>query len=284
VLAGLVIDTGEYLLHRIVFQDDRKTALQKLNPALQKIPDDFPALSVAGVLLGVLTVWLYAAILPRYGHPGPGGAGGVDTGISFRFAGDVPVRPAAAAARIAFAGGGLRGVGVRSLAGPIAVRGRGRSYSDSCGILKESTDMREIGIILIPSFAIDRIVTGVFYLLSYNPELKAILDPQSAEATRLYQLVYGICAGYLGIVIVAGVMGIRISKIAGIPLDANVSPIMNSLLDVPVTGLLLTGGADRLAEGLKLFGERKTLKEPIEIKGKWCRNRALRRGGRCRGS
>jgi hypothetical protein len=129
--------------------------------------------------------------------------------------------------------------------------------------------MREIGIILIASFAMDRIVTGLFFLLSYDPELKPVLDPQTPEATRLFRLIYAICTGYLGIVIVAGVMGIRLSKIAGIPLDPAASPAMNNLLDVLVTGLLLTGGADRLAEALKLYGgDAKSNKEPIEVKGR----------------
>ena len=136
--------------------------------------------------------------------------------------------------------------------------------------------MREIGIILIAAFAIDRIVTGMFYLLSFNADLRATLDPDSlsdptarAAAARLYRLVYSVCAGYLGIVIVAGVMGIRLSKIAAIPLDSSLGPVMGNALDVLVTGLLLVGGADRLAEALKLFGgDIKPAKEPIEITGK----------------
>jgi phosphotransferase system glucose/maltose/N-acetylglucosamine-specific IIC component len=68
LLAGLVIDTGEYLLHHLVFPDDWKKALQTLNPSLAtKVPDDFVVLTAGGLILGTLTVWLYAAILPRYG-------------------------------------------------------------------------------------------------------------------------------------------------------------------------------------------------------------------------
>jgi hypothetical protein len=136
--------------------------------------------------------------------------------------------------------------------------------------------MREIGIILIASFAIDRIVTGTFYLLSFNSELQAILDPDSvsdpgakAAAAKLYRLIYSVCAGYLGIVIVAGVMGMRFSKIAGIPLEVSGGPVMGNVLDVLITGLLLVGGADRIAEALKLYGgDTKPEKTPIEITGK----------------
>ena len=136
--------------------------------------------------------------------------------------------------------------------------------------------MREVGIILIASFAIDRIVTGIFYILSYSRELRPILDPDSipdpesrADAAKLYRLIYSVCAGYLGIVVVAGEMGIRLSKISGIPADVAGGPVMGNVLDVVVTGLLLVGGADRLAEALKLFGgDTKPAKAPIEITGK----------------
>jgi hypothetical protein len=136
--------------------------------------------------------------------------------------------------------------------------------------------MREVGIILIAAFAIDRIVTGLFFLLSYNTELRMILDPNSIEdpeakesGAKLYRLIYAVCAGYLGIVIVAGVMGIRLSKIAGLELDPNAGPVMGSMLDILVTGLLLVGGADRLADALKLYGDKDSKPQaPIEITGR----------------
>jgi len=137
--------------------------------------------------------------------------------------------------------------------------------------------VREVGIILIASFAIDRIVTGLFFLLSYNAELRTILDPNTLEdpvakasAAKLYRLVYTVCTGYLGIVVVAGVMGIRLSRIAGLELDPNAGPITSSMLDILITGLLLAGGAERLAEALKLYGDKdsKPRQAPIEITGK----------------
>jgi len=67
LLCGLVIDGGEYLLHKMVFADDWKAAMQKLNIAVAEISGTFVAFTVAGILLGVVTAWLYAAILPRYG-------------------------------------------------------------------------------------------------------------------------------------------------------------------------------------------------------------------------
>ena len=136
--------------------------------------------------------------------------------------------------------------------------------------------MREVGVILIASFAIDRMVTGLFFLLSFHPDLRAVLDPDSLpdpaakeDATRLCRLIYAVCAGYLSIVIVAGMMGIRLSKITGLELDPNAGSVMSTMLDVVVTGLLLIGGADRLAEALKLYGGKESKPQaPIEITGK----------------
>ena len=140
--------------------------------------------------------------------------------------------------------------------------------------------MREVGIILIAAFAIDRIVRGLFFLLSYNPDLRGILNPESmrdpeqrAAAARLYRLVYAICAGYIGIVLVAGHMGIRLTKIAALDLDQSVGPVTGNLLDVVITGLLLSGGADGLAEALKLYSGKESkspegAERPIEITGK----------------
>lgn len=137
--------------------------------------------------------------------------------------------------------------------------------------------MREVGIILIAAFAIDRVVSGLFYLLSYNGELRTILDPDSVEdpsekaaAMKRYRIVYAVCGGYLGIVVVAGSMGVRLSRIAGLELDPQAGTVTTTLLDILITGLLLTGGADRLADALKLFGgkESKAPPAPIEITGR----------------
>ncbi len=138
--------------------------------------------------------------------------------------------------------------------------------------------MREIGIILIASFAVDRIVTGLFFLLSYNADLRgAVLDPDSiqdpmekTEALKNYRLIYAVVAGYLAIVFVAGLMGVRFSAITGLTPDLNDMPVMNQLLDILLTGLLLVGGADRLSDALKLLkGEGgRASQAPIEITGK----------------
>jgi hypothetical protein len=137
--------------------------------------------------------------------------------------------------------------------------------------------MREIGIILIASFAIDRVVTGFFFLLSFNPDLRSILEPDSvkdpdakAEAQRVYRLIYAIFAGYLGTIVFAGEMGHRLSSITGVALNPKAGDAWGTFLDILLTGLLLAGGADRLADAMKLRAgrEEKQPKTPIEITGK----------------
>ncbi|HTS24596.1 MAG TPA: hypothetical protein VMH81_01900 [Bryobacteraceae bacterium] len=129
--------------------------------------------------------------------------------------------------------------------------------------------MREVGIILIAAFAIDRIVTGIFFLLSFSPDLRSTLEPGPAddpEQKRLYRVIYTIFAAYLGTVVFAGFMRHRLSTLIGTPPKT----AWGDLLDVLVTGLLLAGGADRLADALKLMtgGEVKPNQAPIEITGK----------------
>jgi hypothetical protein len=136
--------------------------------------------------------------------------------------------------------------------------------------------MREVGIILIASFAIDRIVAGIFFLLSYDPELRGMLDPESikdltgkTEALRTYRVLYTMFAAYLGTVVLAGHLGHRLSTITQVLPKTEGG--WNTLLDILVTGLLLAGGADRLAEALKLttgMGDDKKSKTPIEITGR----------------
>jgi hypothetical protein len=66
LLAGMVINTGEYLLHKIILQQGWTDLMQKFKDAAEPKPGQFAALSVAGFVMGVLTVWLFAAIRPRF--------------------------------------------------------------------------------------------------------------------------------------------------------------------------------------------------------------------------
>jgi len=73
LLAGMVVNGGEYLLHRIVLQKDWSDLMQEFKVPPAPHTGEFAVLTVAGFLMGVVTVWLYAAIRPRLGA-GPGTA------------------------------------------------------------------------------------------------------------------------------------------------------------------------------------------------------------------
>lgn len=66
LVAGLVVNIGETVLNLFVFSDDLNAMLKERN-----LPD-IGGSSIAGFvvlsfLLGIVTVWLYAAIRPRFG-------------------------------------------------------------------------------------------------------------------------------------------------------------------------------------------------------------------------
>ena len=66
LLAGLVIDAGEYLLNGVVLSERMSGALQRLNlPPVG--PGAIGVFVVLGFVLGIATVWFYAAIRPRFG-------------------------------------------------------------------------------------------------------------------------------------------------------------------------------------------------------------------------
>ena len=66
LLAGLVINISEFVLNTFVIEKDMTAAMQALNLP----PIDTAMVGcfvVLGFLLGISTVWLYAAIRPRFG-------------------------------------------------------------------------------------------------------------------------------------------------------------------------------------------------------------------------
>jgi hypothetical protein len=69
LLAGLVINIGEFLVNGVILAKDWDAAMQSLN----KAPIGGQAIAVFVVLAflsGIVAVWIYAAIRPRFG-PGP---------------------------------------------------------------------------------------------------------------------------------------------------------------------------------------------------------------------
>jgi pimeloyl-ACP methyl ester carboxylesterase len=66
LLAGLIINTSEFILNGVVFADEMNAAMAALNkpPIANSMIVWFVVL---GFGIGFMTVWLYAAIRPRFG-------------------------------------------------------------------------------------------------------------------------------------------------------------------------------------------------------------------------
>ena len=128
-----------------------------------------------------------------------------------------------------------------------------------------------IAVILIASFAIDRIVTGLLFLLPFLKQWeRAFPDPvtvndtlERVRAERKQKLVYFILAGLLGVV-VCWFGKLRMFSALGFP-------DMPQVFDILASALILTAGSDRIAALLNLPGAvegEKTVTRPIEITGK----------------
>lgn len=130
-----------------------------------------------------------------------------------------------------------------------------------------------LAVILIASFAIDRIVTGTLIVLSFIPIWNRWFpDPSQSEdaagrskADKKQKLVYFVLAAILGIGVLAWSGNIRLFT----ALKFAINPIM----DTVVTGLILVAGADRIAGALKMMGAggpdaAAAQQPPIEITGK----------------
>ena len=106
-----------------------------------------------------------------------------------------------------------------------------------------------IAVILILSFAINRIATGVLFLLSFlKPWARLFPDPaleqdrrRQATAERNRKLVYFGLATALAMGVFAGYGTIRILSVSGFP-------SINPVLDIILTGLILVVGSDRIEQ------------------------------------
>ena len=124
-----------------------------------------------------------------------------------------------------------------------------------------------LALVLIASFAIDRIVTAALFLASFAGVVSdpASLEPGTANtrARNVYKLVYFVLAGILGVVVLAYFGNVRILRAIGLQ-----DP--NPVVDTIVTGLLLMGGAERLSGFMQTPGPGTENPEPkpIQITGK----------------
>lgn len=131
-----------------------------------------------------------------------------------------------------------------------------------------------IALVLIASFAIDRIVNGILFVLSYIdwwnrrfPDPARLDGEQRTAAERRAKVVYFVIAGVIATFVFAYFGQVRVLTALGIP----ASPFF----DVLLSGLILMGGSDRIADVLKMASggggggaaERAAATRPIEIKG-----------------
>jgi hypothetical protein len=109
-----------------------------------------------------------------------------------------------------------------------------------------------VAVILILSYAINRIATGLLFLLSFvKPWARFLPEPDLQPAGELRikaekkrKLVYFALAGVLAIGVFAGYGTVRILTVSGFP-------SINPILDIILTGLILVAASDRIADLLK---------------------------------
>lgn len=129
-----------------------------------------------------------------------------------------------------------------------------------------------IAVILIASFAIDRIVTGLLFLMSFSktwtrlvPEPATLQEPLEAmRAEKKQKLAYFLIALPLGILVLGWYGGLRLFVALGFQ-------DINYILDTFITGLVLVAGADRIAGLLKMSGApgaEDPAPRPLEVTGR----------------
>lgn len=65
IVAGIVMDAIEYVLHTYVIAAQENAAMKALGAQLMN--GAIPIFLALGIVTGVVTIWLYAAARPRYG-------------------------------------------------------------------------------------------------------------------------------------------------------------------------------------------------------------------------
>lgn len=127
-------------------------------------------------------------------------------------------------------------------------------------------------LILVLSFAIERVVKAVLFLSSLfnGPWTRWLADPLTVEdpanrakAEKRQSLAYYVLAGLIGLVVLAGFGNIRVIKALGY--DASM------YVDWFITGIVLIGGSDFVGKLIQLSGlggGTEPKNQPLEITGK----------------
>ncbi|SRR5713101_2058239 len=138
--------------------------------------------------------------------------------------------------------------------------------------------MSVLVLILVLSFAIDRLVKAVLFLLSFSilQDPRTIEDPGGRiKAEKRQTLLYFALAGFLGLIVVAFYGDVRVLKALGYEAKKG--------LDAIVTGIVLMGGSEFIGKLIDLSGVGRGAGEskaqPIEITGKLVLESGARGGG-----
>ncbi|HEY7617072.1 MAG TPA: hypothetical protein VH744_09735 [Terriglobales bacterium] len=118
-------------------------------------------------------------------------------------------------------------------------------------------------LIALAAFAIERVTTGLLFLLSFWRTWQALFScpGEPGKAEKRSKLAYFVLAGALVLLVVLIVPEIRVLNVLNIQAP--------EILDVALTWLVLVGGSDRIGElvkGRSAAAPEKPSK-PIEIKG-----------------
>jgi hypothetical protein len=67
IVAGIILNVGEFLLNEVVLKEDWEAAAAALGIPAPNDPRAVTVWVVYSLVMGIFAVWLYAAIRPRYG-------------------------------------------------------------------------------------------------------------------------------------------------------------------------------------------------------------------------
>ena len=82
LFAGILINISEFVLNSVVLKADMETGMKALGKTVPQAGGTIAVWTILGFAVGIVAVWLYAAIRPRYG---PGVATAVRAGICVWF-------------------------------------------------------------------------------------------------------------------------------------------------------------------------------------------------------
>jgi hypothetical protein len=67
LVAGILINISEFVLNDVVLKADMETAMKALGKTVPQGGSTLAVWLILGFVMGLVSVWLYAAIRPRYG-------------------------------------------------------------------------------------------------------------------------------------------------------------------------------------------------------------------------